>query len=153
MVLQQLLGLGFVVFGAAFTYGGIKTYRASTQRDTYEPVRATVVTSQLTGPSGGTSAQIEYEYTVGGETYVSDSLYPGPLTSGGGPGSARDQDRIQELVNTYPEGKTVEAYYDPTDPSVSFLINKSRKGNALGSLAVGAFALLFGLAVLVFTPL
>lgn len=150
MVLLQLFGLIPVGFGLFFAYGAVKTYRISDRRDTFEPVTAQVRDSKLdksisdTGGSPSYRAKITYEYTVDGETYDNDNLYPGP---GYGYSSAKDEQ--EEIVNEYPEGETVEAYYDPTDPSTSFLENESRKRQALIQGILGGCALLLGLGMII----
>lgn len=161
MVFQLFVGLVLAGFGAVYAHGSFKTYRITKRRHTFEPVTATIVNAELRerttssgspNDPGGSSkkyrAEITYEYTVGGETYENDDLYPGSIESWD-----RSKDDQQEIVNSYPHGESVEAFYDPSDPAVSFLENESQKGQAVFTGILGGIFLLLGLAVIVFTPL
>src|SRR5690606_32481451 len=59
--------------------------------------------------------RVYYKYTVAGKEYQSknrvhsDHLYTGSLT------------RAEEVIARYPEGKKVEVFYDPQQPSVAVL--------------------------------
>lgn len=154
MVGQELLGLLVGALGGIMLFNAAKTFRASARRDEFEPVTARVREAELetdSGRTGGTSTtyvpEVTYEYTVNGETYVDDNLYPGPATAGS---SAEAEQR--EILNEYPEGATVEAYYDPTDPTVSFLENESRTRQATGLGVLGGLLLAFGVVTIVLTP-
>lgn len=154
MVAQELLGLFVGGLGAVMLYNAVKMGRASARRDEFEPVTARVREADLETDSnrtGGTTTTyvptITYEYTVDGETYVNDNLYPGPATAG-----SNSEDEQRSLLDEYPEGETVQAYYDPTDPADSFLEDESRTRQATGLGVLGGLLLAFGVVTVVLTP-
>lgn len=108
LLLALLLGVGAVVGG------GYLWVSQGEEIDTYEPVDATVVHSELGSSDDGASyAAITYEYTADGRTYESSNIFPGP-----GDSTGTDP---QGLVDDHPEGASVTAYYDPANPSTAFL--------------------------------
>lgn len=144
------ISLLFVGVGLYVAYAGFRKGRASSRRDEFEPVRARVRSSELAeyrssgaGRHGTSSTryrpEIEYEYTVDGETYTSDSVWPGEDLSG------TDEEKRRAVVDRYPEGETVEAYYDPEDPAVAFLENESRSTASITLIVFGAGFALTGL--------
>lgn len=158
MVVQRLIGLVAVGVGGLFVYNAAKTYQATGRRQEYEPVEAQILESGVetdVSPSAEDPSEnmarylpnIRYEYTVGGETYTNDNLYPGPTTSG-----SHTEEKTRELVDGYPAGETAEAFYDPDDPGKSFLENESRKRQAISLVILGAAGLIFGLVLLAVAP-
>lgn len=156
MVVQQFIGLLMVGVGALFAYRALKTYRIAERKHTFESVSATVVDSQLEEGRTGTGQteagsntettyrpHITWEYTVEGETYVDNKRY-------GGSSTKADE---REIVDNYPEGETVEVQYDPADPATSFLEDVPGKGGAAINGAIGGILVLFGLVLLLLTPL
>jgi hypothetical protein len=162
MVVQQWFGLVGVGAGALFAYSAFKTYRIAKRRHRFEPVTATVVDSQLeesksttqsgspdTGRPGTVRTSstryiphITWEYTVGGKTYTNNKRYSG----------SGDKETQQEVVDTYPEGETVEVQYDPADPSVSFLESVPETEGAMVKGVIGGVLLILGVVLLVYTP-
>jgi hypothetical protein len=149
-----LIGLFFSTMGLLTLVTAVKKYRINRQRDRFEPVEARVLNSEIESShtSDGTSYSeaIEYEYEVDNETFVSDSVNPGADAN------RTTQTGARKYVEEYPEGATVEAFYDPEDPSVAFLENKSVLGQsivysviAVGVLTVGV-GLLGGAMLLMF---
>lgn len=125
-----LVGLFFAGSGLWMLSNGLKSYRASGRRDAFEPVEARVLESELRVSSGEKTSyipEIEYEYTVAGTTYTSDSVYPGPDFD------IQNRNTAESLVDTYSESEIVEAYYDPENPTDAFLENESV---ATGSLVI-----------------
>lgn len=111
------LFLGLLVAVAFVVGGGYLWAAQSGPIDDYEPVEATVISSEVvSGTEGDSKPAITYEYTVGGRTYTSSNVLPGP-----GESSAGD---AHQIVDNHPEGKQVTAYYNPENPSESFLVKK-----------------------------
>lgn len=171
--MSQLIGLLMGGLGGVMLLNAVKTFRASNRRDTYETVTAEVLDSKLETDSDETGQpttsqvdwgqetdpnrtgqdttyipKITYEYTVEGETYTNDNLHPGPARSG-----SSSKDEQQEILNNYPKGETVEAYYDPSDPALSFLENESQNQQAVAVAVIGGGLLLFGLVLIAGIPL
>ncbi len=145
-----VFALPFVLMGLYLLYIGVRKWRISGRRTEFEPVRARILSSDLRKSTGGRSGgvkwvpEIEYEFTVDGETYTSDSVWPGGDLAG------TDEDHRQAIVDRYPEGEVVEAFYDPRDPSVSFLENESRGVASILLIVFGVGFVLAGLAAVGF---
>lgn len=141
-----LFGLFFATMGLLTLVTAVKKYRINRQRDRFEPVEATVLNSEVKSShsSGDTSYSeaIEYEYEVNDETFVSDSVNPGADAN------RTTQSGAREYVEEYPEGATVEAFYDPEDPSVAFLENKSVLGQSIVYSVVAVSVLTIGVGFL-----
>lgn len=144
------MALLFVGVGLYIVYVGFRKGRASSRRDEFVPVRARVRSSELgeyrSSGAGrhGTSTtryqpEIEYEYRVDGETYTNDSVWPGEDLRG------TNEEKRRAVVERYPEGETVEAFYDPGDPSVAFLENESQSTASITLIVFGAGFALTGL--------
>lgn len=171
--MSELIGLFIGGLGGVMLFKGVKTFHATTRRDAYEPATAQVLDSRLETNVRGQGQywrrfidwgletdpnrkgkrtiyvpKVRYEYTVGDETYTNDSLYPGPVRSG-----SSSKEKPREILQQYPEGKTVDVYYDPSDPTLSFLENRSRNRQAVTTTVVGSGILLFGLALIFGIPL
>jgi hypothetical protein len=128
----------FVLIGVIGLYLSARKLQRSLQRSEFEPVQAEVLHSELRSQTETDSGartttyfpDIEYEYTVDGETYTSDSVYPGRL------GGTSDRSANQSIVDDHSAGDRIEAYYHPEDPARSFLVDKSSTKQAvLGILA------------------
>jgi hypothetical protein len=134
-----LLTAPFVLIGTLVLYLSVKKLQRSSQRDEFVPVEATVLRSDLRveeevdrGSKTTTYfPEVEYDYTVDGDTYTSDSVYPGRV---GGTSNRSDN---QSVVDDHPPGAEVEAYYHPEDPSRSFLVDKSSTRAALFGILAG----------------
>ena len=75
---------------------------------------------------------IRYQYTVRGQEYTSHRIAYGA-------GVCSSKSDVERIVNAYPEGKTVQVYFDPASPGDSTL-NASRTG--AGTFPVFIIALL-----------
>lgn len=107
--------LAAVLIGVAFTAaGGYAVYDHYEQQLESRAVEATVLGSDVERSPESTQATVEYRYTVDGETYVSTQLCP---VSG-----VICYDDAQAVVDRYPEGETVTAHVDSTNPEDSYLL-------------------------------
>lgn len=145
---KALFGGLVAVVGLGLVYTGLGTLRANVRRGAFEPVRARVTASSLRQRSGSKTTttyapQIEYEYTVGGVTYTSDSVYPGNISG------SDDREKHATVVENHPTGATVEAFYDPDDPSTSFLVEESTLSGGLIALSSGLLLVLGGIFFIV----
>ncbi|MFB6164653.1 MAG: DUF3592 domain-containing protein [Haloarculaceae archaeon] len=139
-LLMLLVG---TIFCLAFVAGGVFLYQQ--QEAAIRGAEQTNATVRSSGSHLGTDdwvVAITYNFTVDGHTYESDSVYPGPT---GREMSAFDAEKI---ADRYPEGETVTAYYDPADPSNSFLIKKRDTMAPIALIVVGGLLTLgFGSAL------
>lgn len=140
-----VVGLFFSTMGLLTLVSAVKKYRINRQRDRFKPVQARVLKSEINSSHTGDttySEAIEYEYEVDNETFVSDSVNPGADAN-------RNTERgARRYVEEYPEGATVEAFYDPEDPSVAFLENKSVLGQSIVYSVVAVVVLTVGAGLL-----
>ncbi len=93
------------------------------------------------------SAVFAYEFTVGGDAYVSTDVYPGWSLSWSTliPGLGSDR----QIVRRFPLDSVVDVFYSPADPSRSCLFPGRLAGPCVGlilSVLVGACALIYALA-------
>lgn len=145
---------GFAVFVGLFLlsgtswmlYNAVKNLRTSARRDEFDPVEARVLGSELTvstGESTSYNPNIEYEYTVAGKTYTSESVYPGTDFD------IQNKSTAESLVETYSEGDIVEAYYDPANPTDAFLENKSVATGSIIIIITTGFGTVVGLGLVI----
>lgn len=128
----------FLVMGLLALALSLRTLVRSLQRSQFEPVEATVQHSEVrtqtetgTGPQTTTYIpKITYEYTVDGQTYESDSVYPVM-------GGSNNAEKQQSVVEDHPAGATVEAFYHPEDHSRSYLVENSSTPQAVVGILVG----------------
>jgi hypothetical protein len=94
---------------------------------------------------GGTKyrPEVEYEYTVDGETYIGNRLSFSSAT--GGRGSA------QEKADAYPEGSRVTVHYDPQRTSDSVL-EPGATGSTVALLCIGLGMMLLGAFYALWVP-
>jgi hypothetical protein len=151
LLASTVFGLLFGGSGSLLLYGGAATLRTTVRRGRFETVPATVVSSELdrtetdVGSGTGTATyqpRIEYEYTVGAETYTGDSVYPGTVTG------SDDEGEERSVVERYEEGDTVTAYHHPEDPSRSFLEDESTLLEGIVTFGLGAALAVVGVVLL-----
>jgi hypothetical protein len=106
-------GLVFVAIGGVVGFFGIRTFQNAQASQTWPSVRGQVTESQVgTHDSDGTtmySANVVYEYTVGGRQYINDRIRFGE-------GSSSNPRPAHNMVAEYPVGASVDVYYSPDDP-------------------------------------
>lgn len=136
--------VAITLFCLAFAVGGVFLYHQQSKAiNVSRPTDATVVSSESRSGTDDYVVDITYRYTVDGHTYRSDNVFPG---SGDPEKSAYKADRI---VDDYPEGATVTAYYNPNKPANSFLIQKRDVLMPLAMTGLGGLVSLSFGAVLV----
>jgi len=89
--------------------------------ESFEPVDAKIESSDYQtrgreGPSQTYKPEIAYEYEFDGETYRSETVFPG------GNYDSRDEMGVRRLVDEHTVGDRVTAYVDPDDPDSSYLV-------------------------------
>ena len=138
LALSVLLCLGFLVGGAYLYVDGARAVNS------FQQTEATVISSDVRSGSdiGEYYVDVTYEYTVDGRTYDSENVYPGPGQT------SKSEFRAEDVVENYPDGATVTAYYNPGDPSESFLIKQRNTLMPLSMIGMGALtSLAFGTAL------
>lgn len=87
----------------------------------YKPVTATIERTWIESRRGSEStnyaAKVDHRYEVEGQTYVGDHVYPLEVSSS-------NRSAAQRTINRFQVGDTVTAYYNPSDPSESFLVKE-----------------------------
>lgn len=143
-----VVGLFFAGIGAWLLRSAIEKYRSAARHDEFVPTEAEILTSDLTASTGTQGGgkhyvpEIEYEYTVEGTTYTSDSVYPGTDFD------IQAKSVADSLMEAYPAGSVVEAYYDPDDPTSAFLETRSEGTKAVLSLAMAGGCLFLTLGLI-----
>ena len=88
------------------------------------------------GTKRTTSAEIQYSYSVGGESYQNDRIRFGAHGAGSGPGRWGDFGRMSP-------GEPLTVFYDPQSPQQATL-ETGPTGRSLGLLAAAGVVALFG---------
>jgi hypothetical protein len=109
----------YIYILAAF---GICTYALITLDAAWESTGWESATGEIlnskTAPMGKSQKpEITYRFTVDGHTYINNRIMIGPGPMGGGIGILSPH----QYVRKYPEGRSVNVYYAPDDPSHSVL--------------------------------
>lgn len=145
-----IIALPFVLIGTVGLYLSSRMLQRSLQRGEFERIEAEVLHSELRSQtetdSGARSTtyfpEIRYEYTVDGETFTSESVYPTQL------GGTSNHSKMQSLVDSHPVGERVEAYYHPENPDRSFLVDESSTKQAIFGTLVSTCLTLIGIYML-----
>ncbi len=82
---------------------------------------------------------LEYDYEVNGKSYRANHRVFGDEAIAYG-----TSNRAEAIIGVYPPDKTVQVYYDPTDPGNAVLI-PGQIGMVLNALVAGAICLAIGL--------
>lgn len=141
--------LFLIIIGLALMgFGGYMYLEHQSQVQDFEQTEATIISSDVEEDRGIDTddvqyyPEISYEYTVDGERYQNSNVFPGE-----GIGKSAN---AQSVVNNHPAGAEVTAYYNPDDPSESFLIKSGPPWiRILASIAVGILFILGGIADLI----
>lgn len=154
--------IGSVIFGAifliagyfiAFSFGApvLENAKAS---ESWPKTTATIVESKVekSRSDGKTmySAQVEYKYEVDGQEYTNDTIWFG------GNYSTSSRSGPQKTVAKYPVKKTVDAFYNPEEPSTAvlepgaFFSSYLLYGVGWIFMIIGGLVLLSGLGMIAF---
>ncbi|MFO8049477.1 MAG: DUF3592 domain-containing protein, partial [Desulfosudaceae bacterium] len=82
-------------------------------------------------------ADVSFQYTVNGRSYVSDKVSFGDYNSS-------SSSPIRKIVSRYPGSATVTVYFDPDDPATAIL-EPGKLGGLWIPFAVGGMFILVGL--------
>ena len=81
---------------------------------------------------------VEYTYDVNGQTYRSDTISSGWVTS-------YSLDMAQKKLSSYQPGSTIAVHYNPGNPAEAVLETKSASGNVF--VLAGSIILVFGIGI------
>lgn len=121
-----------------FTYAVSWSHRMQVRaHERFEPVRARVLEAELEHVRGGSGSasyhpRVRYEYEVGGCRFESDEF------SFLGRGF-NDYVEAKALLESYPVGGTVTAWYDPTSPQTAVLDRSYPEGTKYLALGLSVF--------------
>jgi len=153
MILIVGLAVLLMLFGVVFgTIGGLGVRKQYIMMKTHLPIQATVLstavesrtTRDMDDRAGRMTSYfpvVEYRYEVGGVSYVSKQVFP--IDYGASSKWAN------KFINEYRVDQTVEAFYNPEDPSEAFLV-KRQNLVMLIFLMLSPVFLVLGLLVLKF---
>jgi hypothetical protein len=145
---SDLVGiLLMLVVGVAMAGGGVYLHQDAKQAtENAVEVDATVdsstVESKLQDSDSGQRhrvyyVEIAYRYTYQGETYTSRNLCPGAGSSCDAAQNKDQRSDARELAEEYPEGETVTAYVQPSEPASAYLVDASSSSTTEYLLLVG----------------
>lgn len=145
---KRIFPLPFLIIGACVLFFGFRSMGRAKASLEWPSVNGVVASSEIDkkrGDNGTTySAEILYDYEVGGVTYSSNRVGYGDFGSS-------DPSWARKVVNRYPQGKEVTVYYMPDKPEESTLEKGVHKKTYLLP-AFGSVFFLAGLAMFVYLP-
>jgi hypothetical protein len=110
----------FALLFGVFPFMPVVDHNSSVQHN--EPTTATVQSTTVDQRStdDGTEYRpvVTYEYTVDGETYTSENVYPGQFNRWQGSSFS-----AQDVTNQYAPGDEVTVHYNPDSPGEAYLTN------------------------------
>src|SRR2546426_2377072 len=114
IVLVYLTPLGFLIYWQTSSHANQKRATRS-----FAPVVATVVESGVARRRRGRGwlAKITYQYQVDGHTYVSSRISVAATSTSGLLRGVPSREGAAAAASEHPVGSTIDAYYDPADPS------------------------------------
>jgi len=133
-----LLVLGLFGFGI----GGGTVFEHNVAIQEGQPTEATVVGTDIevsTDDDGDKSYHpvVEYEYTVDGEQYTEDNVFPGQFDRSKG-----SRSWAEDIVSQYDPGEEIEVNYRPNNPGEAYVRNDGLPGTwfvAIGYALVALF--------------
>ncbi len=139
----NIFGLIFsmFVFGAVFTFGGLRDVLKTRESTAWPTVQGTITESYVRERrrSGDRDyfPEIRYRYVVNDQMYESDRVKFSFARNSG-------HSNARRVVNQYPVGQEVTVYYDPTMPETAVLeteVTSQTYGTLIGGIV--AFVLFF----------
>ncbi len=82
---------------------------------------------------------VKYSYAVGGESFESNKIYFGAVSSG-------SQKKAQEVIARYSQGSTVTVFYNPINPKEAVLERQSKSTTVM--LVLGIVFVLMAVCIL-----
>jgi hypothetical protein len=137
------LVLGGIFGTGSFTMLGLVIYAIHSKhraQQTYVPVDAVVVSQRLIEHSDTYEPRVEYEFVLDGVTHKSSNVWAGPNES-----SSLWLKDAQQILDQFPVGQKVQAFYDPDDPEQAFLLHTPPASGVFG----GYFILFFCVVVII----
>jgi hypothetical protein len=148
LYLTKIFPLILVLVGAWLLYfGGGNLLRASqskTWSTTQGEIQSSSMESRSTRRGNNYRAKTVYNYTVNEKTLRGYRIIFGYYGSS-------NRSYAQDVVNRYPQGKSVTVYYNPQDPNVCVL-EAGVKGQVWFLPGLGLVSLVAGIIIAVFSP-
>jgi|TARA_B110000438_G_scaffold289915_1_gene325019 hypothetical protein len=132
----------FMLAGTWLSLKALSQVRKAKEAQSWPTVQAELSACELLNTSDGDAivheVEVTYHYTVNKQLYTSSRIHPAYSSS-----SASGHENLYHKLNT---AAVVEAFYDPKDPSVSFLITETygfHKAGVFGGLIFFSAGLFF----------
>ncbi len=145
MSIPVVLGLFFALFGASLLRTALKNYKKAQKSIEWTQTTGKVKKVVLIGKrlidgkmQDADRLQIDYEYSVEGESYIGHQIafytlmYPASY----------------ELAQQYPLGSEITIYYNPSKLDESVLITGTRRDKPYSEIFIAAFGLVCGCSVM-----
>lgn len=121
ILVAGIIGFVLIILNAVFLgvifFMRRKMAAVSQWPSTMGAVNASYLERRSSSEGGSTNYPVvQYSYQIGGQTYQSTKLAPGPEVGGTGAG---------KVVARYPEGAQVMVFYNPQNPSDAVLERKA----------------------------
>jgi hypothetical protein len=132
-----LLGTVCFPLGASVLIGALADLLRADQSQTWPSAPGRILHSEATmrlGKGPRHSADIDYEYEVGGKCFTGSRVQFSQ-------GNFRSNEGAQRVVDRYPVGATVDVRYDPDDPSLATL--ETSPAAATSAIWLGGSFMLF----------
>lgn len=123
---------------------GITMFFSYFRSFTFKPVDGVITKSEMVPCSGEASGtfhdEIRFKYVVNGKTY-----YDGQLRNHFAK-ICDQREVVEELVQQYPVGTKVDAWYDPTTPATAVIDRSLNIVQKIFALVIAALGMIFGIA-------
>jgi len=149
LLIPLCLGSVFAVIGIGFVFFGLRERKKAKATETWPTANGSILSARLdqqtrterndghTHTSTSYTPIIEYTYTVGGQTYQGNRVFPGASMS-------YDHGTAQGIVNRYQPGAAVIVHYDAGNPTQAVLETQPKGGNIF--LIIGGVFAALGIA-------
>lgn len=142
MNLYAIILILFSIAGVAVCIREWRTIQRNKKSDSWVKVEGVIVESTPYNPQRDLLPVIKYQFTLNDTNYTSALEFP--------PGTQAMPEFSKSYVKKYPEGKTVDVFYNPSDENQSTLEPGQQKDDWL-IFFLGLFAALTGVGFLVFS--
>ncbi|MFM7276930.1 MAG: DUF3592 domain-containing protein, partial [Microcystis aeruginosa] len=118
-LLAILFGLVFATFSIPMIKQGYEELKNAQDSLNWPTTTGVIISSETESSSGEDStisyhANIQYQYTIGGKSYLSDQVSFGEFRSS-------DPEHARSIVRRYEKGQKIKVYFHPNYPDKSVL--------------------------------
>ena len=138
------IGIGLkltLLFGLVASVIGYVVFQSFLRQLRCEPIDATILTAKLEPcPDGMFSVDIRFAYTIERQRFTTGKYRDDFGTM------CLKKDEAEEIINQYPQGRQVQAWYDPEHPKYAVLDRSLGMVHKCYLIVMGGFAVILTLA-------